>query len=75
MTNDPTILHEIKELVKSQYYPLVIETLRDKFTNRMVATDPITGYEQRDHWHRMIHCLAEFDKELRIIADSVKFRG
>jgi hypothetical protein len=75
MTSDPTILHEIRDLVKSSYYPLIIETLREKFVNKMVATDPVTGYDQRDHWHRMIGCLAEFDKELRVIAESAKFRS
>lgn len=75
MTNDPMMLHEIRELVKSTYYPLMIETLREKFINKMVATDPVTGYELRDHWHRMLKVLEEFDKELRVIADAAKFRS
>ena len=75
MINDPILLHEIRELVKSSYYPLIIEQLREKFINKMVATDPVTGIDVRDHWHKMIGCLAEFDKELRMVADAAKFRS
>jgi len=75
MTADPVVLHDIKEFVKSSFYPLIIEHLREKFVNKMVATDPVNGYDQRDHWHRMIACVAEMDKELRVIADSARFRS
>lgn len=74
MVDNQTLAHEIKTLVKSEYYPLIMEAVREKFINRMVATDPVTGKDIRDYWHSMIAVLAEFDKELRIIADSTKYR-
>lgn len=75
MITDPVILHSIREFVKSSFYPLIFEHLREKFIHKMLATDQISGYEERDHWFRMITCVNELDKELRVIADSAKFRS
>ena len=75
MINDLILLQEIKEFVDRNAYPEIIQQIKEYYTSKMIATDPMKGYEERDHWHRMIHCIIDFDKELRKNVDSLKFRG
>jgi hypothetical protein len=75
MINDQILLQEIKEFVERNAYPEVIRQLKEHYANKMIATDPVKGYEERDHFHRMIHSVMDFDRELRKCVDSLKFRG
>jgi|WetSurSiteA1Bulk_404760.scaffolds.fasta_scaffold87056_2 hypothetical protein len=75
MIIDPTVLHEIKEFVEKSAYQTIIKTLKENYINKMIASDPISGYDEREHWHRMIYAVIDFDKELRKTLDNMKFRG
>jgi hypothetical protein len=75
MITDSILLQEVKNFVDRNAYPEIIKQLKEYYVNKMIATDPLKGYEERDHWHRMIHCINDFDKELRKSLDSLKFRG
>ena len=75
MINDQILLQEIKEFVERNAYPEVIRQLKEHYTNKMIGTDIVTGFEERDRYHQMIHCVIDFDRELRKCVDSLKFRG
>jgi hypothetical protein len=75
MITDSFLLQEVKEFVDRKAYPEIIKQIKEHYINKMVATDPMADFEARDHWHKMIHCINDFDKELRKSLDSLKFRG
>lgn len=75
MILDPILIQEIKEFVGRHAYPEVIKQLKEHYTAKMVATSPDGDYEKRDYYHRMVHLVGDFDKELRKTVDSYKFRG
>lgn len=65
-------IFEAKDFLESEFYKVLYDKLSNKYIKEFAESE-YEDWDTREKAYRMLQALAEFDKQLRIFVDSLKF--